>query len=380
MTDTTRLGLPLMDAAQAQKHVTHNEALMRIDALTHLSVSARVDAPSGGSVEGARYLVSPSPSGVFAGHADQIAIYQDGGWLYLTPKLGWRVYVEDAFSRRVHDGGAWREIASGRLPLDQFSRLGVGTASDPGNPFSAKLNNALFAALTGAEGGSGDLRFKLNKEAGAKTVSQLYQSNWSGRAETGLMGDDAYRIKVSPDGSSWTTALNIDPATANVGIGAAAPAAKLDVAGNIAINGKIALNGPAVSVWVSTSQSASGGRYTKAQFRSKELDTANCFDNVTNFRFTPNVAGYYQVSSTLRFTALGVGEWVAIIYKNGVAFKSGSASYTTVSGNGQSHVSALVYLNGSSDYVEVFAYSDPVMTIVASQVGSFFQAAMVRGA
>ena len=380
MTDTTRLGLPLMDAAQAQKHVTHNEALMRIDALTHLSVSARVDAPSGANVEGARYLVSQSPSGVFAGHADQIACYQDGAWLYLTPKVGWRVYVEDVFSLRVYDGGAWREIASGKLPLDQFSRLGVGTASDPGNPFSAKLNNALFAALTGVEGGSGDLRFKLNKEGSAKTVSQLYQSNWSGRAETGLMGDDAYRIKVSADGSSWTTALNIDAATGNMGIGGAAPAARLDVAGNIAINGKIAVNGPAVSAWVSITHSAAGLRYTKVQFRSKEFDTANCFDNVTNFRFTPNVAGYYQVSSTVKYSTLGSGEWVAIIYKNGVAYKSGSSDYLVNGGNGQSHVSALVYLNGSSDYLEVFAYSDSAMNIVASQVASFFQAAMVRGA
>ena len=380
MTDTTRLGLPLMDAAQAQKHVTHNEALMRLDALTHLSVSARVDAPSGPNVEGARYLVSPSASGVFAGHADQIACYQDAAWLYLTPKVGWRVYVEDVFSLRVYDGGAWREIASGKLPLDQFARLGVGTASDPGNPFSAKLNNALFAALTGAEGGSGDLRFKLNKEGSAKTVSQLYQSNWSGRAETGLMGDDAYRIKVSADGSTWSTALNIDAATANVGIGAAAPAARLDVAGNIAINGKIALNGPAVSAWVSTTQSVAGSRYTKVQFRSKEFDTANCFDNVTNFRFTPNVAGYYQVSATLRFTTLNLGEWVAIIYKNGVAYKSGSAVYLSSASIGQSHVSALVYLNGSSDYLEVFAYSDATMSILANQAASFFQAVMVRGA
>ena len=380
MTDTTRLGLPLMDAAQAQKHVTHNEALIRLDALTHLSVSARVDAPSGPNVEGARYLVSQSPSGVFAGHADQIACHQDGGWLYLTANVGWRVYVEDVFSLRVYDGGAWREIASGKLPLDQFSRLGVGTASDPGNPFSAKLNNALFAALTGVEGGSGDLRFKLNKEGSARTVSQLYQSNWSGRAETGLMGDDAYRIKVSADGSAWTTALNIDAVTGNVGIGAAAPAAKLDVAGNIAINGKIALNGPAVSAWVSTPQSAGSARYTKAQFRSKEFDTANCFDNVTNFRFTPNVGGYYQVSSTLKFTTLSGGEWVAIIYKNGVAFKSGSSNFLAAGGAGQSHVSALIYMNGSSDFLEVFAYSDSTMTITASQAASFFQAAMVRGA
>ena len=380
MTDTKRLGLPLMDAAQAQKHVTHNEALMRLDALTHLSVSARADAPTGGSLEGARYLVSQSPSGVFVGHGDQIALYQDGGWLFLTPKTGWRIYVEDAFSLQVYDGSSWREIASGRAPLDQFTRLGVGTASDPGNPFSAKLNNALFASVNGAEGGSGDLRFKLNKEASGKTVSQLYQSGWSGRAETGLMGDDSFRIKVSADGAAWTTALNIDPASGNVGVGSAAPAARLDVGGNIAVNGKLAVNGPAFSVWLSRAQVVAAGRYVKVQFQTKEFDTANCFDNVTNFRFQPTVAGYYQVSATLKNMTLVGGDWLALIYKNGVAYKTGSESVLVGSVNSQSHVSALVYLNGSSDYLEVFAYCDYATSVGATQTASFFQGVMVRGA
>ena len=380
MTDTTRLGLPLMDAAQAQKHVTHNEALVRLDALTHLSVSTRADAPTGASVEGLRHLVSQTPSGLFAGHGDQIALYQDGGWLFLAPKVGWRVYVEDAFSLRAYDGSGWREIASGRAPLDQFARIGVGTVSDPGNPFSAKLNNALFAALNGAEGGSGDLRFKLNKEASGKTVSQLYQSNWSGRAEAGLMGDDTFRIKVSADGASWTTALNIDPASGNVGLGSAAPAARLDVAGNIAVNGKLAVNGPAFSVWLSRMQAVAAGRYVKVQFQTKEFDTANCFDNVTDFRFKPNVAGYYQVSATLRNMTLVGGDWLALIYKNGVVYKSGSESVLVGSVNAQSHVSALVYLNGSSDYLEVFAFSDFATGVGVSQSASFFQGVMVRGA
>ncbi|MEA2857142.1 MAG: hypothetical protein QOH98_1463 [Methylobacteriaceae bacterium] len=73
--------------------------------------------------------------------------------------------------------------------------------------FAAKLNSALFTAKASSEGGTGDLRTTLNKSAGSNTVSQLYQNNYSGRAEVGLTGDDNFHFKVSPDGSTWYDAL-----------------------------------------------------------------------------------------------------------------------------------------------------------------------------
>ena len=380
MTDTTRLGLPLMDAAQAQKHVTHNEALVRLDAITHLSVITRATAPVVPGVEGARYLIAKNPTGLFAGHGDQIAIFQDGAWLYLSPKTGWRVFVEDESALIVYDGAAWRVIASGKAAPDQFARLGVGTPSDAANPLSAKLNNALFASVNVAEGGSGDLRLKLNKENAANSVSQLYQSNWVGRAETGLMGDDSYRIKISADGAAWNTALMIETATGNVGLGVAAPAAKLDVGGAIAVNGKLAVNGPAFSATAIASLVVSAGSYVKVLFRSREFDTANCFDNLGLSRFKPLVAGYYQVSASLRQQSPMDGQFSALIYKNGVAYKSGVDLAVPGSGNFQSHVSALVFLNGSTDYLEIFAFSSTTTWVAGSQTGTFFQAVMVRGA
>ena len=74
------------------------------------------------------------------------------------------------------------------------------------------------------------------------------------------------------------------------------------------------------------------------------------------------------------------GDWLALIYKNGVAYKTGSESVLVGSVNSQSHVSALVYLNGSSDYLEVFAYCDYATSVGATQTASFFQGVMVRGA
>ena len=80
-----------------------------------------------------------------------------------------------------------------------------GSARPPTAPIrcSPKLNATLFTAKSVGEGGSGDLRFALNKESAANTVSQLYQSNYSARAETGLTGDDNFHVKVSPDGAAW---------------------------------------------------------------------------------------------------------------------------------------------------------------------------------
>ena len=222
MTDTDRLGLPLIDAAQAQKHVTHNAALERIDALMHLGVVTRTSAPPATVPADARYLVAGTPAGVFSGYLDHIALQQDGAWQFLAPQVGWRIYVQDEAVLLVHDGTTWRDVATNIRSLDQLTHLGLGTGADASNPLAVKLNNALFTARGVSEGGLGDLRFKLNREAGTNTVSQLYQSNWSGRAETGLMGDDLYRIKVSADGSSWANAITIEPSTVNIAFGGVA--------------------------------------------------------------------------------------------------------------------------------------------------------------
>ena len=97
--------------------------------------------------------------------------------------------------------------------LQNLALLGVGTTADATNPFSAKLNNALWVAKTVAEGGDGHLRYKMSKESAAKTLSLLFQDNFSGRAEIGLTGDDDFHFKVSADGSSWLDAITIDKST-----------------------------------------------------------------------------------------------------------------------------------------------------------------------
>ncbi|MFO1104364.1 MAG: DUF2793 domain-containing protein [Methylocystis sp.] len=224
MTQTTHLALPFLDAAQAQKHVTHNEALALIDALTQLAVSARnVTSPPTTPTEGDRLLIGAGATGDFAGKSDQIATFLAGGWSFLSPQPGWRAYVEAEQLLLLHDGAAWIDCGLSFRQLQNLSLLGVGATADVANPLLAKLNATLFTARTVGEGGSGDLRFALNKEGAAKTVSQLYESSSSARAETGLTGDDDFHVKVSADGATWKEAVVVDRTTGEVAFPSGGP-------------------------------------------------------------------------------------------------------------------------------------------------------------
>lgn len=92
MTHTPRLFLPLIAAAQAQKHVTHNEALALVDALLHLAVASRgLAAPPAAPAEGERHIVGNAPSGAWAGHSEEIAEWVDGPGVFMRRvQAGWR--------------------------------------------------------------------------------------------------------------------------------------------------------------------------------------------------------------------------------------------------------------------------------------------------
>lgn len=214
MSSTPHLALPLIAAAQAQKHVTHNEALAALDALVQLAVKERGrNAPPASPTEGDRYLVGTDAAGAFTGQAGHIALFDLGAWRFFTPHSGWLVYVEAEDLLVLFDGADWKAVGAIPEEIHNLQRLGLGTVADGLNRLSAKLNAALFAALSEAEGGTGDLRFVLNKSAETDVLSQLYQRAFSGRAETGLIGSDDFRIRVSPDGSEWRDALLIERAS-----------------------------------------------------------------------------------------------------------------------------------------------------------------------
>ncbi len=241
MTDTPHLALPLLAAAQAQKHVTHNEALALVDALVHLAVKERNrTVPPGAPEEGDRYLVGAGATGTFAGQDGRIAFFDLGIWRFLQPKAGWRAYVENEERIVVFDGAAWIGLSEVIGALDNLERLGIGTAADAANRVAAKLNAALFTALGAGEGGTGDLRFVLNKDGPGNVLSQLYQSGYGGRAETGLVGSDDFTIRVSADGGTWREALRIDRSTGAVAFPSGAAGSRETA--NLLINPECSVN------------------------------------------------------------------------------------------------------------------------------------------
>ncbi|KQP38268.1 hypothetical protein ASF49_04440 [Methylobacterium sp. Leaf104] len=223
---TPNLALPLLAAGQAQKHVTHNEALTGLDALVQLACRDKdLGAPPADPAEGDRYLVlSPSPTGAWAGLSGQIAQFQDGRWRGLVPKPGWLAWILDEDELYACTAAGWVGLRATLGQLQNLTRLGIGTTADAANPFAAKLNTALWTALTTAEGGTGDLRCTLNKQAAGNVLSLLFQSAFTGRAEIGLSGNDDLTIKVAPDAGGFREALRIDRASGRVDLKGPMPA------------------------------------------------------------------------------------------------------------------------------------------------------------
>ncbi|MFL5121688.1 MAG: DUF2793 domain-containing protein [Microvirga sp.] len=221
MTTTPHLALPLIAAAQAQKHVTHNEALFAVDTLLHCAVKDKdLAAPPASPAEGDRYIVAGAATGAWAGKTGQVAARQDGVWRFYPPQAGWIAFVVDELQLYHFNGTAWAPGVVAITNLQNLTLLGIGTAADATNPFSAKLNNELHAAKTVAEGGTGNIQVKISKESAAKTASHLFQTNFSGRAELGLTGDDNLHVKVSADGAAWIEALVFAAATGAATFGA----------------------------------------------------------------------------------------------------------------------------------------------------------------
>jgi hypothetical protein len=141
--------------------------------------------------------------------------------------------------------------------------------------------------------------------------------------------------------------------------------------------------GPAFHVWLNgTDQAPSSGVSTKITFNTKIFDTNNCYDASTNYRFTPNVPGYYQLNASCDFSdsTSGISRTVLSFYKNGTQYTHGPDVLTNVTWT--QTTSCIMYFNGTTDYAEVYGYvtaTGPKFTAGYNGIYTWFSGAFVRG-
>lgn len=211
MADTPKLDLPLIAAEQALKHVTHNEALAALDAIVQLSVEELdVNSPPGGPTAGQTFGVGSAATGDWLGQDGKLATWTASGWRFVEPAEGWVLWDKNSAGVYVFVGSVWVGLASTITSLQNLPLLGVNTSADATNKLAVRANAVLLTALEAASSGTGDMRVALNCETGTDTASFLFQSGFSGRAEIGLVADDNFSFKVSPDGSVFHAGITID--------------------------------------------------------------------------------------------------------------------------------------------------------------------------
>jgi hypothetical protein len=141
-----------------------------------------------------------------------------------------------------------------------------------------------------------------------------------------------------------------------------------------AASGEVMVSGnqPAFSAYQSVAQTLASNTYTKITFTTEEFDTNN---NFASSRFTPTVAGYYQITGCVS-VATSFCTIYPTIYKNGGLFKFGSGMQTSAIAS----VSSLIYLNGSTDYVEIYANFSIGQNTQHLEAYTWFNGSLVRAA
>lgn len=137
---------------------------------------------------------------------------------------------------------------------------------------------------------------------------------------------------------------------------------------------------PAFSAYAGTTTTLTAATDTKIVFDTEVFDTASCF---SSSRFTPNVAGYYQINACASMNYWNGIIYSLAIYKNGSVYQYSQNAYPQTVGGVRASISSIVYCNGSTDYIEIygFQYSQTSNNVVsASQTSTWFNGALIRTA
>ena len=151
---TPNLQLSELSASQAQPHLTVNSTLRRLDGLVQLSVISTTNTPPGSPVDGDRYICGTSPTGAWAGHANDVALYIGTGWVFSEPEDGWLAFDQAVGGFVYFDLGAWGELATG----------GGGGSPTPDTASTADPFRRMSETLTSSALDPTDLTFTLKRK------------------------------------------------------------------------------------------------------------------------------------------------------------------------------------------------------------------------
>ncbi|WP_282129074.1 DUF2793 domain-containing protein [Roseobacter litoralis] len=276
---SSSLSMPFIQPSQAQKHVTHNEALRILDVVTQLGVAADDQTtPPTSPTDGTRYIIDAGGINEWANHEGEVALFENGAWRFFVPRAGWRAYVINRDALVVYDGAEWIDLDSPEL--EEIETFGLGMNTLPGTPFSAKLNAALWTALYRADGGTGSLLKTLNKETSADDSGFVFQQGFQTRALFGLFGSDNLRVATTSDGTNFLDALIADNAT------------------GIVDQPRL----PRFKGVTNFDNFCPAGTWTKIAINDLEYNEQAVFDAATN-QFIVPVDGTYQLGALLTFKA-----------------------------------------------------------------------------
>jgi hypothetical protein len=198
--------------------------------------------------------------------------------------------------------------------------------------------------------------------------------------DVALQGVDTRLKALQPGTTEGDLAYSSATADTNTRLGIGTTDQVLTVVGGVpAWAAAASASGPAFYAFRTTSsQSFSQNTWTKVQLNGEKFDTDNCFDSTTNYRFTPNKAGYYQVTGGVYVTKSAQSQGIMSFYKNGsdyqIFYNNVNTSNEYANGN-----SSLVYLNGTTDYLELFIYDgDPTTRNVSSSGATYMTGVWIR--
>ncbi|PSJ60337.1 DUF2793 domain-containing protein [Mesorhizobium soli] len=243
MDNTPNLALPYLMPSQAQKHVTHNEALQMLDALVQLSVQDRdLAAPPSSVSAGERWIVASGATGAWAGQHGKIAVAQDGGWIFLSPGTGWLAWVADEAQLVAWDGGKWTTSVASPFQDTLFTLVNEADASKQAKFLlsgitAGQTRTYTLPNLTGALATIGNLSQTFS---GATTFSGTFTASGTTVSFGTGTGASTVNLGTGATTSGNTKIVNIgtggaNGSTTNVNIGptAATAAATVTFSGRV---------------------------------------------------------------------------------------------------------------------------------------------------